>query len=222
MFLIVEDLLTLEEIHACQQQIAQAEFIDGKQTAGWHAQMVKQNSQLPLSSPQRKQIINLIQTALDRHPLVQAALLPRLFHSFLVSRYSSGMAYGRHTDNAFMGSEKRRSDISFTIFLQDGDRYNGGELVIEHFQEEKTVKLDGGAAVFYPASTLHWVNPVISGERLVVVGWCQSLIRDPQQRELLFDLDTVRRSLFQKEGKSDEFDLLCKTYTNLLRQWGDG
>jgi PKHD-type hydroxylase len=46
-------------------------------------------------------------------------------------------------------------------------------------------------------------------------------VRDSHQRELLFELDTVRRSLFQREGKSEEFDLLCRCYSNLLRLWGD-
>jgi PKHD-type hydroxylase len=63
---------------------------------------------------------------------------------------------------------------------------------------------------------------VQSGSRLVVVGWVQSFIRDPAQREILFDLDTVRRSLFQQQGKTLEFDLLSKSYANLLRQWGEG
>jgi PKHD-type hydroxylase len=56
---------------------------------------------------------------------------------------------------------------------------------------------------------------------LVAVGWVQSFIKDPGDRELLFDLETVRRSIFAKEGKTAEFDLLSKSIANLLRKWAD-
>ena len=46
-------------------------------------------------------------------------------------------------------------------------------------------------------------------------------MRDAGQRELLFDLDTARRGLFAREGKSREFDLQTKTLANLLRMWAE-
>ena len=59
------------------------------------------------------------------------------------------------------------------------------------------------------------------GTRLAAVGWARSFVRDPAQRELLFDLDTARRQLFAREGKSTEFDLISKSFANLLRMWAD-
>jgi PKHD-type hydroxylase len=53
------------------------------------------------------------------------------------------------------------------------------------------------------------------------VGWVESRIRQAERRELLFDLDTARRTLFQQEGKSEAFDLISRSYTNLLRLWGE-
>jgi PKHD-type hydroxylase len=47
------------------------------------------------------------------------------------------------------------------------------------------------------------------------------LVRDPNEREILFDLDTTRRSIFAKEGKTIEFDLISKSYANLLRKWAE-
>ena len=44
------------------------------------------------------------------------------------------MQYGRHIDNAFMSSG--RADLSFTIFLNSKDKYEGGELVIENINTE--------------------------------------------------------------------------------------
>lgn len=127
------------------------------------------------------------------------------------------MDYGRHTDNALMG--QYRSDVSFTVFLSNPDEYDGGELIIESADDERAYKLAGGCTLVYPSSTLHRVEPVKRGTRLVVVGWVQSWVRDPAKRELLFDLDTVRRSLYAQSGKTNEFDLLCKSLANLTRQW---
>ena len=59
------------------------------------------------------------------------------------------------------------------------------------------------------------------GERLAAVGWAQSYVRDPARRELLFDLETARRQLFEAGGKTPAFDLVSKSSTNLLRMWAD-
>ena len=112
-----------------------------------------------------------------------------------------------------------RTDLSLTLFLNEPDSYAGGELVVESTQGEQSFKLAAGALVLYPSSTLHRVNPVTSGVRVVAVTWIQSTIRDPQQREILFDLDTARRSLFQQHGKTADFDRVTKSHANLMRMW---
>ncbi|MEO1351076.1 MAG: Fe2+-dependent dioxygenase [Cyanobacteria bacterium J06635_15] len=114
-----------------------------------------------------------------------------------------------------------RSDISFTLFLNSPDAYQGGELIIDSAQGEQDYKLPAGAMIVYPSSTLHRVETVTAGMRLAAVSWVQSLVRDPQNREILFDLDTARQSLFEQHGKTQEFDLLSKTHANLLRKWAD-
>ena len=55
------------------------------------------------------------------------------------------------------------------------------------------------------------------GERLACVGWIQSLIRRPDQRELLFDLERVRWSLPDGESRL----LIDKSVGNLLRMWAE-
>ncbi|MEM8641578.1 MAG: Fe2+-dependent dioxygenase [Cyanobacteria bacterium P01_G01_bin.54] len=211
----IPDVLSGEELSQVQAALAQAEFVDGKLTAGWYAKSVKHNQQLKGKAAQ--DVRNLIREALTRHPLFQAAVRPKQVHSLLVSRYEVGMEYGRHVDNALMGS--LRSDVSFTVFLSEPTDYSGGELVIEGADAEQSYKLAAGQAIVYPSSTLHRVDPVTQGTRLVAVGWIQSWIRDAAQRELLFDLDTVRRSLYHQSGKTNEFDLLSKSLANLLRRW---
>jgi PKHD-type hydroxylase len=133
----------------------------------------------------------------------------------LFSRYQPGHAYGPHVDDALM--EGLRTDAAFTLFLSAPAAYDGGELVIETSAGEEGFKLAAGSLVSYPASTLHRVAPVVSGERLAAVGWVRSYIRDPGHRELLFDLETARRALFDREGKTREGDLLAKCAANLVR-----
>jgi PKHD-type hydroxylase len=59
------------------------------------------------------------------------------------------------------------------------------------------------------------------GIRSAAVTWIQSLVRAPQQREILFDLETARQALFETSGKTPVFDLISKSHANLLRQWMD-
>lgn len=213
----IPDVLSTEELSQLQQDLAQADFVDGKTTAGWYAKQVKHNQQLKRSAGQ--ELETTVKAALKRHPLFQAAVRPKQVHSLRFSRYGVGMSYGTHADNAMMGSY--RADVSFTLFLSEPNDYEGGELVIEGADDEQSYKLPAGYVIVYPSSTLHQVNEVIQGQRLVVVGWVQSLVRDPAQRELLFDIDTVRRSLFAQHGKTNEFDLLSKSVSNLLRRWAE-
>lgn len=216
----IPDLLTPEEFAQISQALAQAEFIDGKLTAGWHAKQVKHNEQLRRDVAQDLRAI--VEAALLRHPLFQSGARPRQVHSLLFSRYQTGMSYGRHTDNAFMGgSAQLRADLSFTLFLNDPGDYGGGELITEGADDEQRYKLPANTVFVYPSSTLHRVAEVTSGQRLVAVGWVQSRVRDAAEREILFDLDAARRSLFAQSGKSNEFDLISKSLANLLRKWAD-
>jgi PKHD-type hydroxylase len=122
-------------------------------------------------------------------------------------------------DNAYMPGG--RSDLSFTVFLSDPESYGGGALVLESLAGEERWRLKAGEVLLYPSTLLHRVEPVEQGERLVAVGWIESRVRSAEQRELLFELDTARRSLFAREGKGEEFDLLCRCHANLLRMWGE-
>lgn len=213
----IPDVLSADELRQIRAELATAEFVDGKTTAGWYAQQVKHNQQLKRDAGQA--LAATVKAALTRHPLFQVAVRPKQLHSLRFSRYGVGMSYGTHADNAMMGS--CRADVSFTLFLNQPTDYDGGELVIEGADDEQAYKLPTGSAIVYPSSALHRVNQVTQGQRLVVVGWVQSLVRDPAQRELLFDIDTVRRSLFAQHGKTTEFDLLSKSVSNLLRRWAD-
>lgn len=217
MIFTIPELFSPAEAAALCEQLATAEMVDGKLTAGWHAKAVKQNQQLDAKHSAAKPLIDQVRQTLLQHPLFQAAARPHRVHTIRFNRYSDGMSYGRHTDNALMNGF--RSDISFTLFLSDPGSYEGGELVVEGVDSEQPYKLPAGSALLYPSSSLHRVEPVTSGVRWAAVGWVQSQIRDPNRREILFELDTARRSLFKQYGKTTEFDLITKSLTNLIRQW---
>lgn len=222
MIFTIPNLLSDDDLRKIVENLNSEDFVDGKLTAGWAAKKVKHNTQLGSKVAYGKGIKEQIKKALLDNQKFQSAARPRTIHSILVSRYETGMSYGTHVDNAHMGGQSYlRSDLSFTYFLNAPDEYEGGELAIDEGERERAVKLPANSVIVYPSSTLHRVAPVASGVRLVIVGWVQSLLRDPSHREILYDLDRARRSLFQANGKSQEFDWISKSMANLLREWSD-
>jgi PKHD-type hydroxylase len=216
---LIEPLLPPDTCAAMAAALGQAgdAWRAGEQSAGWHARAVKCNQQLDPTSGLHQRLAEQLRQALFQHPLVQAAAFPRSVHSILFSRCGTGQGYGRHVDNAWMAMG--RSDLSFTVALSDPNGYSGGGLVLETPSGEEAFRLPLGHALVYPSTLLHRVDPVESGERLVAVGWIESRIRHGDQRELLFELDTARRTLFERTGKDEIFDLVSRSYSNLLRRW---
>jgi len=165
----------------------------------------------------------LVRAGLEAHQVFRAASLVRRMRDPMFARYETGEEYGLHVDDALMGSgpDPLRTDLSVTVFLSPPTAYDGGELVLDSPAGEQTIKLDAGSAVLYPSTFLHRVAPVTRGERRVAVTWVQSLVRSAEQRAILFDLDQARRDLFAREGRSPAFDLIAKSYANLLRLWAE-
>lgn len=219
MAFLIESLFSAEQTVAMVEQLRGAgeAWKPGSETAGWHARTVKNNAQLDRDSALHQHLATAVQEQLQAHPLVQAAAFPRRIHGILFSRSGVGEGYGRHVDNAWMAGG--RSDLSFTLWLSGPDAYQGGELVLESPSGEEAFRLPAGHALIYPSTLLHRVAPVSQGERLVAVGWIESRIRHGDQREILFDLDTARRALFARDGKDEVFDLISRSYSNLLRFW---
>ena len=192
---------------------------NGKKTAGSHASKVKENLQLNRNSELSKKYSQLIQKKIISNPLIKSFALPKIIHGIMFTRSLKKMHYGRHIDNPFMSSG--RSDLSFTISLSDKDDYQGGELVIETMTSDKELKLDAGEIIIYPSSYLHSVKEVKNGERIVCVGWIESYVKSIEEREYLFDLDAGAKGLLARHGRSDELDLVFKSYSNLLRLLGN-
>jgi PKHD-type hydroxylase len=219
MYTIIADVVDAAEIDAARDVLRGTEFVDGRATAGWHAKLVKNNLQASSIDKAVVQLRASLAAKIAANPLFRLVARPKSLSPLILSRYEPGMAYGSHVDDALMNGV--RTDVSFTLFLSDLDTYDGGALVIETSGGEEDVRLPAGSLVAYPSTTLHRVAEVTRGARLAAVGWARSFVRDPAKRQLLFDLDTARQSLFQRHGKTAEFDLLSKTSANLLRMWAE-
>jgi PKHD-type hydroxylase len=217
MLLVIGGLLTPPEAQVMAEAAAALSFDDGRKTAGRFAAAVKANDQAA-PSPDLDAILQKVTTALAANPLFRSAARPKAVSPLILSRYRVGQTYGLHVDDALMAG--LRSDLSFTLFLTPPEAYDGGALVIEDRFEARAVKLSAGDMILYPATTLHRVDPVTRGQRLAVVGWAQSLIRDAAQREILFDLDQAVEQAFAA-GPTDLFHNLSKTRSNLLRMWAE-
>tara|TARA_B000000557_G_scaffold134070_1_gene108740 strand:- start:226 stop:891 length:666 start_codon:yes stop_codon:yes gene_type:complete len=218
---LTHQLLNPEEINILNKNLFLKDlpWEDGKKTAGNHAAKVKDNLQLDRSSNISKKYTELIEKKILKNDLIKSFALPKKIHGTMFTKSLQGMKYGRHIDNAFMSTG--RADLSFTIFLNEKDKYSGGELLIEGLNSEEKFKLNSGGIIIYPSTYLHSVQEVINGERIVAVGWIESYIKSIEEREYLFDLDAGARTLLAKHGRSDELDLIFKSYSNLLRTLGD-
>lgn len=223
MILCIGEVLSADAVARIRAQLADVPFRDGRETAGWHARTVKRNEQADARDAGVRALRAEVDHAIANHVLFRMAARPRRIMPVRFSRYSDAMEYGAHVDDAIMDGPDgaTRTDVSFTLFLSDPESYDGGELITDTTAGEQTYKLPAGSMVVYPASTLHRVAPVTRGERAAAIGWLQSQVRDPARREILFDLDTTRRQLFDTQGKTPQFDALTKSLANLLRMWSE-
>ncbi len=217
MQMIIANVLSRAELKIVRGALERARFVDGRATAGFAARLVKNNEQVDAADRSIEAIRKLVTERISKNELFKLAVRPKALSPLMFARYERGKNYGSHVDDPLMNG--MRTDVSFTLFLSDPKTYSGGELVIESAAGEDPVKPPAGALVIYPTTALHRVAKVTKGQRLVCVGWARSLIRDAARRELLFDLDTARRRMFARGGKSADYDLVSKSLANLMRMW---
>src|SRR5262245_40692856 len=170
MLLHIPDILTAEHVSHCRQKLEQADWVDGRVTAGRQSALAKDNMQLPEDHPVARELGELILAALQNNPLFMAAALPLKVFPPLFNRYQVGQSFGTHVDNAVRqvtGTPHRvRTDLSATLFLASPEEYDGGELSVEDTYGLHNIKLPAGHLILYPASSLHHVRQVTGGARL--------------------------------------------------------
>lgn len=223
MLLPIPNVLNQQQLKTVRSLLDQARFTDGRLSAGQTARRVKNNEEIPQSADVLAQLNNIVMTSLFNHPLYQAAVMPHRVATAFYARYTSGKFYGDHVDDPIMGpmGGRYRTDVSTTVFLSDPAEYQGGEIVIRTQHGDQKIKLNAGDAITYPSGSLHHVAEVTEGVRLVAVTWAQSLIRDADKRELLFNLHRTRELLQKKYPDDKEVLAIDHTYINLVRMWAE-
>ena len=225
MLITIEKVLTPEQVNEARQKLASAEWVDGRVTAGYQAQEVKRNAQIPESSPVAKELGDMILAGLARSPRFMSAALPLRVFPPMFNSYAGGQTFGTHVDTAIRQlattGQRIRTDLSATLFLTPPSEYDGGELIVEDSYGTHSVKLPAGDLVLYPATSLHRVEPVTRGARISSFFWIQSMVRDDGQRALLFDLDNAIQRLTATGADESARVHLTGCYHNLLRMWSD-
>lgn len=226
MILRIPQALPAETLARCRALIEGADWEDGNITAGTQSRQMKNNRQLPENNKAATEARQLIMDSLARNGLFFSGALPKKTFPPLFNRYDGDSnAFGNHVDNAVRTSTTTgawvRTDISITLFLSEPEEYDGGELVIEDTFGTQRIKLPAGDAILYPASSIHRVEPVTRGCRLASFFWVESMIRNDEQRRLLFDMDLSILALREAQGDNEAVVRLTGCYHNLIRMWAD-
>src|ERR1700740_704366 len=225
MLITIPDVLNAAEVAQARAILDAAEWVDGKVTAGYQAQTVKENLQLPEGHPAAAKVGEMVLAALARSPLFMSAALPLRVFPPMFNRYTGGGHFGTHVDTAIRAmastGQRIRTDVSATLFLSGPEEYDDGELIVEDTYGIHSVKLPAGHMVLYPASSLHHVKPVTRGARVASFFWIQSMIREDSARTLLFDLDTAIQQVNQTNSEPSVGVRLTGVYHNLLRLWAE-
>ena len=212
-------ILTDAEVGECKRIAESTPFVDGR-ISNPHNK-AKQNEQLHDASAYQKSS-DLLRNALARSPEFMEFAFPVSLAPPMMTRYKPGMKYGAHADAAFiqLPGATIRSDLSCTIFLNEPEAYDGGELRLRLGDAQLDFKLKPGEAIIYPSDTFHQVIPVTRGERLVAITFIQSRIQDPFRRYMLFELNEVA-ALEGLKMDAENFGRLQLVQQNLLRYWSD-
>lgn len=215
----VMPVLTDDEVEECRRIAASATFAHGRITNPNNP--AKDNEQLHEPSAYQ-QSAQLLHRALMRSDEFRDFAFPVSMAPPMITRYQPGHHYGAHTDAAYLTlpGGTLRSDLSCTIFLNDPDTYEGGALYIQLGDAEIRFKLPPGFAIVYPSDTLHQVEPVTSGDRLVAITFVQSRLPDPFKRNLLYNLNEVA-ALEGLKMEHENFTRLQLVQNQLLRYWGE-
>lgn len=192
---------------------------DGKETANGRARAAKSNEQADRSEASVQGVTAKIENALRANAVFCAAAQPASFGRMIINRYGNGMAYGDHVDAAYI--DGMRTDMSFTVFLNDPETYEGGALVIDNAGHEDAIKGPAGSVVLYPSTAVHRVEPVTKGERLACIGWMKSRVRLPIHRQLIFDVETSLAELRECGAPEPTVNRLANLRNNLLRTFGE-
>ncbi|MEW4466855.1 Fe2+-dependent dioxygenase [Parasphingorhabdus sp. JC815] len=212
-------ILDQSQINEIKSIAQTGKFVDGK-ISNPHSK-VKNNLQLHDMEAYNK-TSKLLHDALMSNREFNDFAFPERVAPPLITRYQPGMHYGLHADSAIisLADGPIRSDLSCTIFLNDPDDYQGGALHVTQGEAGMRFKGLAGAGIVYPSHTLHEVEPISKGERMVAITFIQSKIADVMKRNLLYELNEVA-ALEGLNMKYENYTRMQAVQYNLMRMWID-
>lgn len=107
---------------------------------------------------------------------------------FTYKEYDVGHGYDWHQDEV-TNTDGIRLDVSTTLFLNEPNEYEGGELELRFGDYGVIIKLPAGHAVMYPTGIIHRVRPITSGVRKVVHWWDESNVQNTFVRDAIVQLN---------------------------------
>jgi len=210
-------LLNDQGIRALREIAAGGKFVDGR-ISNPHS-TIKNNLQLHDAGAYERSS-KILLDAMVQNPEFMEFAFPARIAPPLLTRYTPGMHYGLHPDAAYipLSDGQLRTDVSCTVFINDPADYDGGALHIRLGNADLRFKEAPGVAIVYPSHTLHEVEPVTRGERLVAITFIQSLIPDVERRNLIYELNEVA-ALEGNKMEPENYTRLQAVQYQLLRMW---
>lgn len=209
-------VLDKNDIKNIRKILRSADWRDGKDSATGNAKNKKENFQLTMQDPLFKEVLPFIQRV-HEIPLVKAYTNIKGLLDPRVALYQKGGKYGWHVDATFISNN--RTDLSFTICLNEPEEYEGGELNLEIPGANVSFKGRAGEMIVYPSGLNHQVTPVTAGERLVAIGWLSSHVKQEESRQRLWDLRKLLHDFVVKHGNTEEAETLTRLYHQLTRDF---
>ncbi len=210
-------ILDQSQVNEIKAIAGSAQFVDGK-ISNPHSK-VKNNLQLHDLDAYNK-TSKILHDALMSNPEFTDFAFPEKIAPPLITRYQPGMHYGLHADSAIipLPDGPIRSDISCTIFLSGPNDSKGGALHVTQGEAGMRFKGLPGTAIVYPSHTLHEVEPISQGERMVAITFIQSRIRDVMKRNLMYELNEVA-ALEGLNMRDENYTRMQALQYNLMRMW---
>jgi PKHD-type hydroxylase len=223
----IDNILPQERLARVQKTIETAKFVDGRISGG--SERNKKNLEVSPETEKYIEMLNIVELAVRENLEFNLTAFPRRMTRPIFSRYGVGMYYRSHVDNPVMGFMSMnydmrpvgenyvRSDLSMTLFLNDPDSYDGGELTFEGSVEPIRVKLKAGSAILYPTGSRHSVAPVTRGVRHAAIFWIQTMFPVEAHRQAVYDARRLMNMVENLAPDSELFNFAQDNFFNLGR-----
>lgn len=215
MLLQIPNVLDEKSLAQINKVLEKSSWIESKNNAAKLLEINKETSALS------ENILN----ALEKNMLFISAAIPNKIFPPLFIKLDEKFQDEPKVDSAIKNMQgtsfRIRSDLSATLFLNNPDSYQGGELVVEDSFGLHKIKLPAGQLIIYPASAINYIAKVTKGERVTVNFSIESMVRENDRRTILFEIDSSIRALNNDDSQNPVIKHLVSTYHNLVRMWAN-